>query len=340
MHGHTLAPRSQSTVTHPTPPTHSQHPTAAHLLPPRAPAAALPPAPPRARAAPAQRPAPPFSGGLLHPHPLDPPAVGFSVCVCMTKMDMKIRWMPTHTPTPITTNNNKQKTNRHECTTRHYGDNIGGRNYEASLSYGPIDVVYTWVNGSDPRWLAAKRRYERWVTDEGGLRERVEVCLCACLCHWRGRTENGIDDSKIQPKTSTCTLRRLEREHAAAAQAEGETQAEENNKQPPALPATTDAAQQVTGGVGSGRGSGGLRRRYLRAEGVGGGDGGDSGGSSSGSDGSDDGAVVASSSVSSSSSHERQQQQGAQGGETLAVAPAYKGPPEEVEDKVGVLIYI
>jgi hypothetical protein len=27
------------------------------------------------------------------------------------------------------------------------------------LSYGPIDVVYTWVNGSDPLWLQKKRRY-------------------------------------------------------------------------------------------------------------------------------------------------------------------------------------
>ena len=32
-----------------------------------------------------------------------------------------------------------------ECTSRHYKDNLKGINYENYLSYGPIDVVYTWV---------------------------------------------------------------------------------------------------------------------------------------------------------------------------------------------------
>jgi len=49
---------------------------------------------------------------------------------------------------------------RYHCTRRNYKDNISGRNFEEMLSYGPIDVVYTWVNGSDPRWLAKKREYE------------------------------------------------------------------------------------------------------------------------------------------------------------------------------------
>ena len=39
-------------------------------------------------------------------------------------------------------------------------DNIGGQSFEEALSYGPIDVVYTWVNGSDPVWLAKKKAYE------------------------------------------------------------------------------------------------------------------------------------------------------------------------------------
>src|SRR4051812_24267759 len=30
------------------------------------------------------------------------------------------------------------------------GDNLLGKNYEVELGRGPIDVVYTWVNGSDP----------------------------------------------------------------------------------------------------------------------------------------------------------------------------------------------
>jgi hypothetical protein len=35
-------------------------------------------------------------------------------------------------------------------------DNLGHQSYEDLVAYGPIDVVYTWVNGSDPRWLAKK----------------------------------------------------------------------------------------------------------------------------------------------------------------------------------------
>ena len=39
-------------------------------------------------------------------------------------------------------------------------NNIGRRDAGArARRYGPIDVVYTWVNGSDPVWLAAKARY-------------------------------------------------------------------------------------------------------------------------------------------------------------------------------------
>ena len=39
-------------------------------------------------------------------------------------------------------------------------NNIGRRDAgPRARRYGPIDVVYTWVNGSDPVWLAAKARY-------------------------------------------------------------------------------------------------------------------------------------------------------------------------------------
>ena len=41
-------------------------------------------------------------------------------------------------------------------------DNIGGVNVEGSLAYGPIDVVYTWVNGSDPEWKQ-KKKYWRII---------------------------------------------------------------------------------------------------------------------------------------------------------------------------------
>lgn len=40
-----------------------------------------------------------------------------------------------------------------------FKDNIGGIDMSGRLAYGPIDVVYTWVNGSDPRWLAKKAHY-------------------------------------------------------------------------------------------------------------------------------------------------------------------------------------
>jgi hypothetical protein len=42
-----------------------------------------------------------------------------------------------------------------------YSDNIGHVHLERYLAYGPIDVVYTWVNGSDPIWLKKK---EVWYT--------------------------------------------------------------------------------------------------------------------------------------------------------------------------------
>lgn len=35
-------------------------------------------------------------------------------------------------------------------------NNLGGLDYSRMLSYPAIDVVYTWVNGSDPRWMEKK----------------------------------------------------------------------------------------------------------------------------------------------------------------------------------------
>lgn len=42
------------------------------------------------------------------------------------------------------------------CSRRPPSDNIALRDLEDSLTYEPFDVVYTWVNGSDPRWKAKK----------------------------------------------------------------------------------------------------------------------------------------------------------------------------------------
>ena len=40
-------------------------------------------------------------------------------------------------------------------------DNIGRRSFGERLCLDPIDVVYTWVNGSDPAWFAEMMRCER-----------------------------------------------------------------------------------------------------------------------------------------------------------------------------------
>lgn len=40
-----------------------------------------------------------------------------------------------------------------------FSDNIGGRSFARELCPEPIDVVYTWVNGSDPRLAAQLAQY-------------------------------------------------------------------------------------------------------------------------------------------------------------------------------------
>ena len=42
------------------------------------------------------------------------------------------------------------------CARNNFADNIGKLDLESDLAYGPIDVVYTWVNGSDPVWIVKK----------------------------------------------------------------------------------------------------------------------------------------------------------------------------------------
>ncbi|KAG3200111.1 hypothetical protein PC128_g4852 [Phytophthora cactorum] len=47
--------------------------------------------------------------------------------------------------------------------------NIGGVKAEDFLSYGPIDVVYTWVNGTDPRWKTEKEFWHKhWIASLTG----------------------------------------------------------------------------------------------------------------------------------------------------------------------------
>ncbi|TDH68116.1 hypothetical protein CCR75_005423 [Bremia lactucae] len=48
-------------------------------------------------------------------------------------------------------------------------NNIGNVNSEDFLSYGPIDVVYTWVNGTDPRWKKEKEFWHKhWIASLTG----------------------------------------------------------------------------------------------------------------------------------------------------------------------------
>ncbi|KAG7379617.1 hypothetical protein PHYPSEUDO_008344 [Phytophthora pseudosyringae] len=47
--------------------------------------------------------------------------------------------------------------------------NIGGVKAEDFLAYGPIDVVYTWVNGTDPRWKEEKEFWHKhWIASLTG----------------------------------------------------------------------------------------------------------------------------------------------------------------------------
>ncbi|CAH0491970.1 unnamed protein product [Peronospora farinosa] len=47
--------------------------------------------------------------------------------------------------------------------------NIGHVKSSDFLSYGPIDVVYTWVNGTDPRWKKEKEFWHKhWIASLTG----------------------------------------------------------------------------------------------------------------------------------------------------------------------------
>jgi len=58
-------------------------------------------------------------------------------------------------------------------------DNIGGGDYQRVLNYPPIDVVYTWVNGSDPRWLQKKLE---WVSTISTTLHAYREIECMYLC--------------------------------------------------------------------------------------------------------------------------------------------------------------
>ena len=49
-------------------------------------------------------------------------------------------------------------------------DNIGKRDFSPEMCTGAIDAVYTWVNGSDPVWLASFREHKEAYLHSEALR--------------------------------------------------------------------------------------------------------------------------------------------------------------------------
>ena len=88
-----------------------------------------------------------------------------------------------------------------------YRDNIGNIDFQERLSYGPIDVVYTWVNGSDPVWLAKKENYQRL---------HAAATATATSTATATATQPGNNDTSSAPPTTTNTNPSLAAESASA----------------------------------------------------------------------------------------------------------------------------
>ncbi|GIY39559.1 hypothetical protein CDAR_539291 [Caerostris darwini] len=60
-----------------------------------------------------------------------------------------------------------------------YSNNIGGKNFKNTLcQYAPIDVVYTWVNGSDPAFL---KELSKAKEEYGFLNSRMNCSFSNCI---------------------------------------------------------------------------------------------------------------------------------------------------------------
>ncbi|KAJ5701289.1 hypothetical protein N7488_008837 [Penicillium malachiteum] len=56
-----------------------------------------------------------------------------------------------------------------------HGNNIGQVQCPSHLDLGPIDAVYTWVNGSDPDWRVERDFwYHRWIQDSDGSSQNLQ----------------------------------------------------------------------------------------------------------------------------------------------------------------------
>jgi hypothetical protein len=78
-------------------------------------------------------------------------------------------------PTIFTNNINNQlrgtgrgtKAGSHACT---YSDNIAGVDFTDRMCIEPIDIVYTWVNGSDAEWAEIKNIYKKEYLERMNLK--------------------------------------------------------------------------------------------------------------------------------------------------------------------------
>lgn len=94
------------------------------------------------------------------------------------------------------------------CGSEAAADNIAGRPFAGRLCFPAIDVVYTWVNGSDPVWLESMLRYKR------EHREEEEAAAEAAIAAVNA-TSPGLA-ARLRNKTVTASAR-----SAAAATAGG-----------------------------------------------------------------------------------------------------------------------
>lgn len=75
------------------------------------------------------------------------------------------------------------------CSKQDFRANIANQFSERYTAHEPIDVVYTWVNGSDPRWLSKKRLWAKRLS--GKLHEDGEpVTVVSNTSHIEFPTNN------------------------------------------------------------------------------------------------------------------------------------------------------
>lgn len=89
------------------------------------------------------------------------------------------------------------------------GTNIGNVRADEFLSYGPIDVVYTWVNGTDPRWKAEKEYWHKhWIASLTGqpLPQQPEDAA-----HVKGSDTSNADNRFRDNEELRYSLRSLEK---------------------------------------------------------------------------------------------------------------------------------